>query len=718
MNRLNLERMAAYFSLQTKPLRLLLVVVGVLAVFAGIKALSPSEDILMSTIGDLEAGKMAVVKLQAEPDAELSFKLKLVNGLEENYKLTVNEDGEAQLEIPNTDLEAAGTYELAASYGKTKRDYTVTQNFDVFAGDPDLTNSRISFSSSVLKPEQSSIMSVLLQDAYGNPVKGHNLSVVPDSSAVDVFTSEFVTNEKGQMNFSILGNGDGVVQLNLFDSTLGKSILGPMQVALSGGRNINDQVMLAESGPVDGFVINGLDSESVVGEDLSVTVKAIDSDGFTVMDYTGTVRFSSSDDQASLPNDYTFLAEDQGEHSFSLGVKFVTPGDQTFVATDINNVRINGEENTSVVTSAHSPADYGSDFETTDFAREGDFELISPVSGSYSSNKIEIQAEAEYGNTAFIFLDGEEAGSADIKFDNSFTYSLQDLDDGNYELNVEIRDDADTVIETSSTVSFTIDTQAPSLVAMSLDPTTAVKPGATVTVVALSEGDLDEASLLFQNEVYTMVETTTSGKYEASLVAPNLAGEYPIDILLVDTLGNEVQYRDQAILTVSEAEQTPVDVVTPDPTVVESSVGTVTNITATGGVERVALSWETPDSALAIAFYRVYYGPSPASLFAVSETVDSSTNWTITDLMANELYYFTVTAVDVEGIESEPGTAVLGVPGEDTLHPTTVPTYPVSTNLETDVSQTPETGPAMTGLVLLSSFGAAAYVLLRRRARA
>ncbi len=708
--------MAEFFSLRAKSLRLLLVVVGVLSVFGLIKALTPFEEVRMTALSDLEAGQSTLVAVQAEPDSTLEFELEMVNGLVKSYEAETDGKGQASLEIPGEDLESAGNYSLAVAYKTLRTDFSVSQSFDVLAAEPDLTHSRISFSSNVLQPDQSSIMSVLLEDAFGNPVEGHLLSIVPDSSAVQVFTSEFGTNEKGQMSFSVLGNGDGVVQMHIFDSTLGQMILGPTQLALKGGPAVNDSVMLAESGPVDGFVISGLDSESLAGKDLSVTVKAIDADGFTVTDYTGTIRFSSSDDQASLPNDYTFLAEDQGEHDFSLGVKFVTPGDQTLTATDIENVRVNGEEDTEVTTDEQASTDYGSDFETTDFTREGDFELISPATGSYSSNTVEVQGEAEYGNTAFIFVNGEEAGETDIEFDNSFSYTLQDLEDGDYVIYVEIRSDQDTVIESSSSETVTIDTAAPTLVSISVTPETAVDPGSSVNVVVLSESDLDEVSVLFQEEVYTAEETTTSGKYQVTLVAPNTEGEYALDVLLVDVLGNEVQYRDQATLTVRAAEEVPVEE-TP-PVVVESSVDTVTNVTAKGGVELVALSWDAPDSALAIAFYRIYYGPSPSALFALSETTDSSTNWTIPDLTANELYYFAVTAVDIEGTESDAGEAVLGVPEEDTTQTLPAPTYPVATNLDTNVSKTPETGPAATGLILLSTLGALGYVLLRRRARA
>ena len=702
--------MAENFSFHSKPLRLALVVLGVLGFFGALKALSPAEELRMSALEDAEAGQTALVAIQGEPDEVVHLSLELTNGLDEDYTLALDGDGEGQLEIPGLSLQSAGDYTLTASYGKRAE---LEQVFTVSASEPDLTHSRLSFSTPVLEAGQTSLLSVSLADAYGNPVVGHTLSVVPSSSAVQVFTSEFVTNEKGQMNFSVMGNGDGLVQLNVFDATLGKNILAPTQLALSGGAAINDNVMLAESGPVDSFVINGLDSESTAGDNLSVTVKAIDEEGFTVTDYTGEIRFSSSDDQATLPNDYTFTADDQGEHTFSLGVKFVTPGEQMLVVTDLDNVQINGDAETTVETDENASTDYDSDFETDDFAREGDFELISPASGSYSSSTVEIQGEAEYGNTAYIMVNGDEAGETDIEFDNSFSYTLQDLEDGDYEIYVEVRDEEGEIVESSSSESVGIDTTPASLVSISMTPSGSAPAGSEVTVTVLSEADLDEASILFEDEVYTMEETNTSGKYQVTLVAPETEGEYALDVLLVDSLGNEVQHRDQATLKVGASTEEP-EKETPDAT--ESSVGTVTNVTAKGGMELVALSWEAPESALPIAYYRVYYGPSPVALFAVSETTDSSTNWTISDLIGDELYYFAVTAVDIEGTESEAGEAVLGVPEAGTSTP--APAYPVSPDLDTHVNSTPETGPAATGMMLLSSLGAMAYVVLRRRARA
>ncbi len=63
-----------------------------------------------------------------------------------------------------------------------------------------------------------------------------------------------------------------------------------------------------------------------------MTVTALDPYGNIVTGYTGTIHFTSSDGQASLPPDYTFTAADPGVHTFTITLR--TAGNQTIVVTD------------------------------------------------------------------------------------------------------------------------------------------------------------------------------------------------------------------------------------------------------------------------------------------------------------------------------------------------------------------------------------------------
>jgi len=50
---------------------------------------------------------------------------------------------------------------------------------------------------------------------------------------------------------------------------------------------------------------------------FSLTITIQDAYGNIVTGYTGTVHFTSTDNKATLPSNYTFTASDQGVHTFS-----------------------------------------------------------------------------------------------------------------------------------------------------------------------------------------------------------------------------------------------------------------------------------------------------------------------------------------------------------------------------------------------------------------
>jgi hypothetical protein len=79
------------------------------------------------------------------------------------------------------------------------------------------------------------------------------------------------------------------------------------------------------------FAVSGFPSSTTAGVSGNFTVTALNADGTTDTNYTGTVHFSSSDGQAGLPADYTFQASDAGVHTFSAVLK--TAGTQSLTAT-------------------------------------------------------------------------------------------------------------------------------------------------------------------------------------------------------------------------------------------------------------------------------------------------------------------------------------------------------------------------------------------------
>jgi hypothetical protein len=80
------------------------------------------------------------------------------------------------------------------------------------------------------------------------------------------------------------------------------------------------------------------------GMPFDLIVTAQDRYGNTVTGYTGTVTFTTSDQdpQVSLPPDYTFTSTDNGTHTFSGGATLYTMGNQTITVTDTSDNTIIG----------------------------------------------------------------------------------------------------------------------------------------------------------------------------------------------------------------------------------------------------------------------------------------------------------------------------------------------------------------------------------------
>ncbi len=93
-------------------------------------------------------------------------------------------------------------------------------------------------------------------------------------------------------------------------------------------------------------------SSATAGSAFSVTVTALDTAGNTAASYRGTVHFTTSDSGSGVvvPADYTFVAGDNGVHTFTNGVILVTTGNQTVTATDTVTSSITGTSNTITVT--------------------------------------------------------------------------------------------------------------------------------------------------------------------------------------------------------------------------------------------------------------------------------------------------------------------------------------------------------------------------------
>jgi hypothetical protein len=139
----------------------------------------------------------------------------------------------------------------------------------------------------------------------------------------------------GVLGTAVLGQSAAAVSLNGTPVQIASVVIGGDGTAwfvTSGGQSAycRQAQSAAVLDPVAQFVLSA-PASATAGTTVSVTVTAQDAAGNVILDYPGTVQFSSSDQQAGLPASYTFTAADLGSHTFAVTLK--TAGAQTITAT-------------------------------------------------------------------------------------------------------------------------------------------------------------------------------------------------------------------------------------------------------------------------------------------------------------------------------------------------------------------------------------------------
>lgn len=131
------------------------------------------------------------------------------------------------------------------------------------------------------------------------------------------------------------------------------------QTAGSQALTVNDVAAPSFSGRRSGITVNPAAASSFVlnvpstftaGVAQSFTVTAVDPFGNLATDYTGTVRFTSTDPKAGLPGNYKFTAADAGVHTFT--ATFKTAGPQSLTAKDTQSATFTGSQSFTVAAAA------------------------------------------------------------------------------------------------------------------------------------------------------------------------------------------------------------------------------------------------------------------------------------------------------------------------------------------------------------------------------
>jgi uncharacterized repeat protein (TIGR01451 family) len=164
------------------------------------------------------------------------------------------------------------------------------------------------------------VVTVTTLDAYGNVETGYTGTIHFSSSdkAADLPDDyTFTGADNGQASFGAIFKTGGTQTLTVTDTDV-STVTSTTSVSVAA---------------VTHFSIS-LPASITAGAPFTVTVKALDANGNVMTNYVGTIHFASSDKQATLPLDYTFVAGDAGVHKFTTAFTLVTAGSRNIRVSD------------------------------------------------------------------------------------------------------------------------------------------------------------------------------------------------------------------------------------------------------------------------------------------------------------------------------------------------------------------------------------------------
>jgi hypothetical protein len=251
-------------------------------------------------------------------------------------------------------------------------------------------------------------MFVTAEDKFGNTVPGY------------VGTVHFSSSDPAAVlpaNYTFTAGDAGTHSFNVTLKTVNASTT-VTATDMASGVTGTKTVQVVPAGPVfGGFTLTGNPASTTAGGGSQFVLTAVDTTGASLLGYTGTVQFTSTDGQAVIPATYTYTG---ATHTF--GVTFKTAGPQTLTATD----------QTTGISQSFSVAVAPAAAKT--FSVTG---LPSPDTAN-TLQSIVVTALDAYGNTASGYLGTVSFSSSDPAAVLPANYTFTAADAGSHTFNVTL----------------------------------------------------------------------------------------------------------------------------------------------------------------------------------------------------------------------------------------------------------------------------------------
>ena len=198
--------------------------------------------------------------------------------------------------------------------------------------------------------------------------------------------------------------------------------------------------IIVQAAAASSLKVTGFPTTDTAGTPEAFTVTAYDAYGNVATGYSGTVGFTSSDGQASLPANGTIMPEDQGTLTFTATLE--TAGTQSITATDTNTSSITGTELGISVRAAAATSLTITGFPASETAGAAEYFTVA--------------AFDVYGNLATGYLGTVTFSSSDAQAVLPASYTFTTGDDGKHTFSATLKTAGTQTLEATDTTTSSV----------------------------------------------------------------------------------------------------------------------------------------------------------------------------------------------------------------------------------------------------------------------
>ena len=274
-------------------------------------------------------------------------------------------------------------------------------------------------------------ITITMKDAFNNIATGYK-------GTVSLISSDAQAGLPANYTFTALDAGVKVLTANLKTAGTQSLTATDTKIAVITGKQSGIVVTPAKASQL---FTTGFPVATIAGVAGDVTVTLKDAFNNIATGYTGTVAFTSTDVQAGLPVNYTFISTDAGVRTFASGVSLKTAGTQSITSTDTLDGTITGTQSGILVIPAKASQLFASGYPNS----------VAGIAGNLT-----VTLKDAFNNIATGYTGIVQITSSDIQAGLPANYAFTTTDAGVKVLSANLKTAGSQTLSGTDTVDVTI----------------------------------------------------------------------------------------------------------------------------------------------------------------------------------------------------------------------------------------------------------------------